>query len=87
MAKRSNIPVVRHSRGYVTTNGNKDGTVLDVGFFHPDGSFVPAPRIKGYKDHGGIFSGYQWGYPRAQALQYLRWLNGGQPQGFEPEFL
>lgn len=38
----------------------------------PDGSFVPAPRIRGYKDHGGLFGGYQWGYPRAQAQQYLR---------------
>lgn len=48
---------------------------------------VPAPRIRGYKDHGGLFGSYQWGYPRAQALQYLRWLNDGHPKGFEPEFL
>lgn len=87
MASRKTTQSGRFTRGYVTTRSNRDGTVLDVGFFHPDGSFVPAPRIRGYKDHGGLFGGYQWGYPRAQALQYLRWLNGGTPRDFEPEFL
>lgn len=87
MASRRNFPVGRHTRGYVTPKSNNDGTILDVGFFHPDGTFIPAPRIRGYKDHGGLFGGYPWGYPRAQAMQYLRWLNGGEPQEFEAEFL
>lgn len=87
MSTRKTMLVGRHTRGYVTTKANDSGTVLDVGFYHPDGTFVPAPRIKGYKDHGGLSGSYQWGYPHQQALQYLRWLNGGDPRDFEPEFL
>lgn len=75
------------SLGYVAEPQNKNGSVVQILAYRPDGSVLPAPRIEGWKDWGGLFGAYEYGYKREQGLAYLRWLNGGSPKGFEPKFI
>lgn len=54
------------------------GIIYKVGFYRPSGTWVDAPHVEGWTNHGGIFSGPKFGYTKDIALEYLNWLNGKQ---------
>lgn len=70
---------------YVHKPIDKFGFVVDVGYYKPNGEWVPAPRIKGFMNYGGLLSGPRWGYDKVTGIRYVFWLNGNN--GEEPEFL
>lgn len=70
---------------YVHKPIEKFGFVVDVGYYKPNGEWVPAPRIKGFMNSGGPLSGSRWGYDKVTGIRYVVWLNGNN--GEEPEFL
>mgnify|MGYP007078895383 FL=1 len=70
---------------YVHKPIEKFGFVVDVGYYNPNGEWVPAPRIKGFMNSGGPLSGPRWGYDNVTGIRYVVWLTGNN--GEEPEFL
>lgn len=51
---------------YVHKPLDRYGFIVDVGYYKRDGGWVPAPRIKGFMNYGGLLSGPRWGYDKVQ---------------------
>ena len=76
----------RKDQRYVHQPLDSYGFIVDVGYYKPDGTWVPAPRIKGYMNYGGFLSGLRWGYDKVVGVRYVHWLNGNRLDE-EPVFL
>lgn len=76
----------KRNRRYVHKPLDRYGFIVDVGYYKPDGTWVPAPCVKGFMNYGGLLTGPRWGYDKVTGVRYVHWLNGNRLDD-EPEFL